>query len=64
MKHLKLLPLLIAAAFVLPRAHAAEQHQAPQREIGSGAALACIGLLLLGANRAARSDTFKPLKEE
>ena len=64
MKHLKMLPLLIAAAFVLPRAHAAEQHPAPQREIGSGAALVCIGLLLLGANRATRSESFKPLKDE
>ena len=64
MKHYKLLPLLIAAAFALPRAHAAEQYQAPQREIGSGSALLCIGLLLLGANRAVRSEPFNPLMEE
>ncbi len=63
MKHVKMLPLLIAAAFFMPRAHAAAAEPAPQREIGSGAALICVGLMLLGAG-GARSESFKPLTEE
>jgi hypothetical protein len=63
MKHLKMLPLLIAAAFFVPRAHAAGTDPAPQREIGASAALICVGLMLLGAG-GARSESFKPLTEE
>jgi len=64
MKHLKLLPLLIAAAFAVPRAHAAEQSPSVQQETGAEAAgLICIGLLLLGAG-GARNERFKDLSEE
>lgn len=64
MKHLKLLPLLIAAAFAVPRAHAAVQAPQAQQDTGSYAA-GCIGiaLLLLGA-RGGRSERFKALNEE
>lgn len=64
MKHLKLLPLLIAAAFALPRAHAADQQQSTQQEPSTHVAgLICIGLLMLGA-RGGRSERFKALNEE
>lgn len=58
MKHLKLLPLLIAAAAFAPRAHAAEQ-AAPRHETSSyAAALICLGLVALTGGRT-RSQTFK-----
>ncbi|MBV6320103.1 hypothetical protein [Duganella violaceipulchra] len=61
MKHLKLLPLLIAAAFAVPRAHAAEQ---AQQDTGSHVAgFIGIALLLLGTRRG-RSERFKALNEE
>ncbi|GJI95732.1 hypothetical protein RugamoR57_24500 [Duganella caerulea] len=64
MKYLKLLPLLIAAAFAVPRAHAAAQSPSTQQETGADAAgLICVGLLLLGA-RGARNERFKALNEE
>ncbi|NVD73055.1 hypothetical protein D0T25_28850 [Duganella sp. BJB488] len=64
MKHLKLLPLLIAAAFAVPRAHAADQQPSTQQETSTHVAgLICIGLLMLGA-RGARSERFKALNEE
>ena len=65
MKHLKLLPLLIAAAFALPRAHAAAPAPVAPKETTGNYAAACIGLglLLLGA-RSSRSERFKGLNEE
>ncbi|MYM98848.1 hypothetical protein [Duganella vulcania] len=64
MKYLKLLPLLIAAAFAVPRAHAADQQPSTQQETSTHVAgLICIGLLILGA-RGARSERFKALNEE
>ena len=64
MKHLKWLPLLIAAAFAVPRAHAAEQAPQAQRDTGSHVAgFISLGLLLLGT-RSARSERFKALSEE
>lgn len=64
MKHLKLLPLLIAAAFAVPRAHAAEQSPSVQQETGTYVAgLIGIGLLMLGAG-GARNERFKALNEE
>ena len=58
MKHLKFLPLLIAAAYCMPRmAHAAE---AAQHESSSyGAALICIGLVVLAAAGRGRGPSFK-----
>jgi len=56
MKHLKLLPFLIAAAFAMPRAQAAEV-DAQQEPIGYGAGLLCLGLMLL-ANGRSRNDAF------
>jgi hypothetical protein len=59
MKHLKLLPLLIAAAFYMPRAQAADV--AGQYEPSSyGIALICIGLVLLAAAGHSRPASFKP----
>ncbi len=64
MKHLKLLPLLIAAAFAVPRAHAADQAPQAQQDTGTYVAgFVSLGLLLLGA-RSARSERFKALNEE
>ena len=58
MKHLKLLPLLIAAVYCMPRvAHAAE---AARQESGSyGALLICVGLVVLAAAGRARTPSFK-----
>jgi hypothetical protein len=56
MKHLKLLPFLIAAAFAMPRAQAAEV-DAQQEPIGYGAGLLCLCLVLL-ANGRSRNDAF------
>lgn len=59
MKHLKFLPLLIAAAFYVPRAaHAADAAGATPNNYGT--ALICIGLVALGALGGARSAGFKP----
>ena len=64
MKYLKMLPLLIAAAFAVPRAHAAEQAQSAQQDTGTYVAAAIsLGLLLLGA-RSSRVEPFKALNEE
>jgi len=64
MKHLKLLPLLMAAAFAVPRAHAADQMPKAQQDTGSYVAgFISLGLLLLGT-RSARSERFKALNEE
>jgi hypothetical protein len=58
MKHLKLLPLLIAAAFCMPRAQAADV--VAQNEPSSYAiALICIGLVMLAAARHRRPASFK-----
>ena len=56
MKHLKLLPFLIAAAFAMPRAQAAEIDTQPE-PLGYGAGLICLGLVLL-ANGHSRNDVF------
>lgn len=65
MKHLKLLnllPLLIAAAFVMPRAHAAPA-EAPAGTTSSYAALWLgLGMLLLGSSQR-RNEPFKQLDE-
>ena len=58
MKHLKLFPLLIAAAFALPRAHAAEARGAQSEPSSYGAGLLCVSLVLLAAGRS-RHHTFK-----
>lgn len=64
MNYLKLLPLLLAAAFTVPRAHAATQSPQVQQETGTYVAgFISIGLLLLGAG-SARSERFKALHEE
>jgi hypothetical protein len=58
MKHLKLLPLLIAAAYCMPRlAHAAEAAQ--QESSSYGAMLICIGLVVLAAAGRGRAPSFK-----
>jgi len=58
MKHLKYLPLLIAAAFYVPRAaHAAEAGQ--QEPSSYGTALICIGLVVLAAGGGRRPASFK-----
>ena len=58
MKHLKLLPLLIAAAFCMPRAQAADL--AGQGEPSSYAiALICIGLVMSAVASQRRPDSFK-----
>jgi hypothetical protein len=58
MKHLKFLPLLIAAAYSMPRmAHAAEAAQ--QEPSSYGAALICIGLVILAAAGHSRTPSFK-----
>ena len=62
MKHLRLLPFLIAAAFTMPRAHAAEAGS-QQEPIGYGAALVCLGLVLL-ANGRSRDDAFTHKNDE
>lgn len=57
MKHLKYLPLLIAAAFYVPRAaHAAESGLHEPSSYGT--ALICIGLVALAA-AGRRSASFK-----
>lgn len=64
MKYVKLLPLLIAAVFAMPRAHAAgaDAAGAPPTPSGhiseSGALIAAIGLLAL-ARRRPRNEIFK-----
>ncbi len=63
MKSLKFLPLLIAAAFVMPRAHAATQEsQAPAQRSHSAALWIGISLLLLGGSQR-RSEPFKALDD-
>ena len=62
MKHLKLLPFLIAAAFAMPRAQAAEIDTQPE-PLGYGAGLICLGLVLL-ANGRARNDAFNQKNDE
>jgi hypothetical protein len=62
MKHLKLLPFLIAAAFAMPRAQAVEI-DTQQEPIGYGAGLLCLGLVLL-ANGRSRNDAFNQKNDE
>ncbi|HEX8405715.1 MAG TPA: hypothetical protein VF670_13930 [Duganella sp.] len=62
MKHLKLLPFLIAAAFAMPRAQAAEA-PGQSEPISYGAGLLCLGLVLL-ANGRSRTDAFKNKGDE
>ena len=50
MKHLMLV-FLIAAAFAMPRAHAAADEPAQQEPVGYGAGLLCVALLLLSNAR-------------
>ena len=58
MKHLKFFPLLIAAAFYMPRAaHAAETGL--QEPSSYGTALICIGLVVLAASGGSRTASFK-----
>ena len=58
MKHLKLLPLLIAAAFCMPRAQAADL--AGQGEPSSYAiALICVALVVSAIASQRRPDSFK-----
>jgi len=58
LKHLRFLPLLMAAAYCMPRvAHAAE---AAQHDSGSyGAVLICVGLVVLAAAGRSRTQSFK-----
>lgn len=63
MKHLKLLPFLIAAAFAMPRAQAAVEAVSQQEPISYGAALLCLALVLL-ANGRSRNDTFNHKNDE
>jgi hypothetical protein len=58
MKHLRLLPLLIAAAAFAPRAHAAEQANSQHETSSYAAGLICLGLVAL-TGRSTRSQTFK-----
>jgi len=58
MKHLKLLPFLIAAAFAGPRAHAAEQGATQHETSNYAAGAICFGLLVLTARRS-RVEAFK-----
>ncbi|MFC6032193.1 hypothetical protein ACFQT4_11650 [Pseudoduganella danionis] len=62
MKHLKLMPLLIAAAFMMPRAHAAEEHTGRNAGTSYAALWIGIGMLLLGGSQQ-RNEPFKPLDE-
>ena len=62
MKHLRILPFLIAAAFAVPRAQAVET-DAQQEPIGYGAGLLCLGLVLL-ANGRSRNDAFNQKNDE
>lgn len=62
MKHLKLLPLLIAAVYAMPRAHAA-QADATSETSGLYALLLGLALLLL-LNLPSRSQTFRQDKDE
>ena len=62
MKHLRILPFLIAAAFAMPRAQAAEADN-QQEPIGYGAGLLCLGLVLL-ANGRSRNDAFNQKNDE
>jgi hypothetical protein len=63
MKHLKWLPLLIAAAFAMPRAQAAVDAASQSEPISYGAGLLCLGLVLL-VNRGSRTDAFKHKNDE
>jgi hypothetical protein len=58
LKYLKLLPFLIAAAFCMPRAQAAESVQPESGHYG--AALVCVGLVILRAAANRRTPAFKP----
>lgn len=62
MKHLRILPFLIAAAFYMPRAQAADV-VTEQEPIGYGAALLCLGLVLL-VNGRSRNDAFHQKNDE
>ena len=62
MKHLKLLPFLIAAAFAMPRAQAVEI-AVQQEPLGYGAALVCLALVLLAGGRS-RNETFNHKNDE
>lgn len=64
MKHLKLLPFLIAAAaFAMPRAQAAVEDGSQTEPVSYGVGLLCLGLLLL-VKRRPRSDAFKHNNDE
>ena len=63
MKNLKLMPLLIAAAFMMPRAHAATSDVSSAGSSSSHAALWIgISVLLLGGSQR-RNEPFKRLDE-
>ena len=62
MKHLKLMPLLIAAAFVMPRAHAADNDVSPAGGSSHAALWIGISVLLLGGSQR-RNEPFKRLDE-
>jgi hypothetical protein len=56
------MPLLIAAAFMMPRAHAAEEHTGRNAGTSYAALWIGIGMLLLGGSQQ-RNEPFKPLDE-
>ena len=56
MKFIKLLPLLIAAAFYVPRAHAANTGR-PEKPDSAGVVLTCLALIVLAGRRG--GETFK-----
>nr|WP_315398300.1 hypothetical protein [uncultured Duganella sp.] len=62
MKHLRLLPFLIAAAFAMPRAQAVDAGSQSE-PVSYGAGLFCLGLVLL-ANGRSRNAPFKHKNDE
>lgn len=62
MKYLKLMPLLIAAAFMMPRAHAATNDASPSGSSSHAALWIGISVLLLGGSQR-RNEPFKRLNE-
>jgi hypothetical protein len=60
MKHLRLMPLLIAAAFLTPRTHAATIKPASEGKQPPSSASLLLGLSLLAlAGRPARNEPFR-----
>jgi hypothetical protein len=63
MKYLTLLPFLLAAAMVVPRAHAAAYTAIDNEPSTYTTALVCLLLILL-ANGRSRSDSFRHQDED